>query len=135
MSEVDTTRENCCFVCGAANRFGLRVKVEKGEGSSNILWEPRSEFAGSAGILHGGIVSALMDEAMAYAALSRARNCVTAEMSVRFLKPTMVNQAVIVRGEVIVHQNRLVHTTAELFQNEEMKATATGKFISIVSKT
>ena len=57
-----------CFVCGMKNPFGFQVKPEiVGDGASvRIECTPAEHLQGWANILHGGILSTLLDEAITY---------------------------------------------------------------------
>jgi len=134
MERTKFSEYNNCFVCGTGNPLGMKVTAQKGEGTSIVTWLARREFEGYSGVLHGGIVSALLDEAMAYATLSIASNCATAEMNVRFLRPVRVGESVRVEGVVTGQHRRLYHTSAELIQDGEIRAIATGKFIAAAHK-
>ena len=58
------------------------------------------EFAGFEGFAHGGIVAALLDEVMAWAAMTGAgRPCMTGEMAVRYLRPVPVSEEITAREE------------------------------------
>jgi uncharacterized protein (TIGR00369 family) len=118
-----------CFACGRDNPFGLRVEPERGEETWRIAWTPRAEYEGYEGVLHGGIVATLLDEAMAYAAISVAARAATAEMQVRFLKPVSVTEPLVIEGEVVEKRRRVLSTAARLVQGGETRATATGKFV------
>lgn len=131
MSDAPFREYNNCFACGSENPVGLRVSPQRADGRSRVTWQPRAEYEGYRNVIHGGIVSTLLDEAMAYAALSLVKNCATAEMQVRFQKPVTTDEAIVLEGEVIQRQRRVVHTAARLVQGGVVKATATGKFVCL----
>src|SRR5207248_10441272 len=69
-----------CFVCGDRNPKGLRVRFYIEGDSVSGQFMPCDEHMGFRGITHGGIIAALLDEAMGWApALANRRFCVTAE--------------------------------------------------------
>jgi uncharacterized protein (TIGR00369 family) len=131
MSEPDFREYNNCFACGSENPVGLHVSPQRADGRSRLTWQPGDDYEGYRTVIHGGIVSTLLDEAMAYAALSLFKNCATAEMTVRFRKPVMVEGEVIIEGRVVDRKRRVIHTEAILRQDGVEKATATGKFICL----
>src|SRR5579864_3726600 len=60
----DTTDYQRCFVCGQRNPFGLHL-VFRVEGDSVVAdFQPREEHQGFPGVIHGGIVAAVLDEAL-----------------------------------------------------------------------
>lgn len=134
MSERDYGDYRYCFACGADNPIGLRVTAQYRDGVSELSWTPRREYEGYQGVLHGGIIATLLDEAMAYAAISLVGSCATAEMQTRYRQPVSSTQSLRLEGRVIAHKGRVVTTEADLIQDGALKATATGKFV-IVSRT
>ena len=75
-----------CFVCGAENPRGLRIPfAAKGDGVE-AEYTAESEHVGYEDVVHGGIISALLDEAIIWAVyVSTGRFGVTAELCIRFL--------------------------------------------------
>ena len=60
----DTTDYQRCFVCGQRNPFGLHLVFRLEEESIVADFQPREEHQGFPGVIHGGIVAALLDEAL-----------------------------------------------------------------------
>jgi uncharacterized protein (TIGR00369 family) len=119
-----------CFVCGPDNPGGLHATLERGEGTASCTFTPRPEHQGYAGISHGGILAALLDEVMVYAAVSLGALTSTAEMTVRFHKPAPTGEPLQLTGEVTRHQRRLVECRAEArTQDGTLVASATGKLM------
>lgn len=90
---------NTCFGCGASNDKGLQMQfyVEDDRVCSDFIIPERYE--GWFGIAHGGIVSTLLDEIMSWAAIHfKQKVILTRRMSVEFIHPVKVGQAVTVRG-------------------------------------
>ncbi len=57
-----------CVVCGQEHPRGLRIRYEAGsDGSINARWTPTADWEGFRGIVHGGIVATVLDEAMSKA--------------------------------------------------------------------
>jgi len=58
-------KDSRCYVCGPDNPVGLQVPFRPhGEKGSQARYMARAEHAGWNGILHGGIIFTLMDEAL-----------------------------------------------------------------------
>ena len=73
-----------------SEHIGLRVKRADG-GESLVSLELRPELLNNHASGHGGVLMTLLDSAMAHAALSRvayAREVVTVDMHVAFMRPT-----------------------------------------------
>lgn len=60
----DTTDYQHCFVCGQRNPYGLHLVFRREENSIVADFQPREEHQGFPGIIHGGIVAAVLDEAL-----------------------------------------------------------------------
>lgn len=120
-----------CFACGPENPAGLRVETDREDGTAEIRWTPGREYQGFKGILHGGIVSTLLDEAMAHAVLSVVPGAATASLSVRFQLPVSTDRDVTVRARVEERRGRVILASGVLLQEGREMATAEGKFVLV----
>lgn len=119
-----------CFVCGPENPQGLHAQFECGEGKASVRFVPREEHQGYSGVSHGGIVTALLDEAMVYAATSLGHWTATAEITVRFRRPVPTTEELLVTAEVVQQQRRIIECRAEARAPDgTLLATATGKLM------
>ena len=57
--------EGKCFACGPNNPIGLKLDFQFSGDSYVAKFTPSAQYQGYDGITHGGIVSTLLDEAMA----------------------------------------------------------------------
>ena len=92
--------DNYCFVCGRDNPRGLKIEVRyipEEQAAETELALPR-EYQGWADVIHGGILSTLLDEMMAHAVWRFAGPGVTLSMEVRFHHPLKPDEAILVRG-------------------------------------
>lgn len=106
--------EHGCFGCGRLNQHGLRLRfVREGDGV-RAAFTPRPEDEGYGGVVHGGIVATLLDEAMAWACYARDAWVVTATIQVRFRRPVAVGVPLHARGHVVRDRGRLLEATGEL---------------------
>jgi uncharacterized protein (TIGR00369 family) len=119
-----------CFVCGPENPEGLKARFQAEGGKAEGRFQPRSEHQGYAGVSHGGILAAILDESMVYAAVTLGRWVSTAELVVRYHRPAPTGVELVVRAEVLRHQRRLVECSAEILDGEGTRlASATGKLM------
>ncbi len=132
-SRSEVRRDNRCFVCGQDNPHGLRLVISNPEpGSAETELVIPERFSGWERLTHGGLLATLLDEAMAYACLSRAGNAVTVEITVRFLKPVEVGQKVRVLGRVKAIKGRLVETEGEILNPEgQVAARGQARFLMV----
>ena len=80
----DETDYGLCFVCGPRNRSGLRLRFEREGGVVTTTFRGREEHQGFPGYVHGGVITALLDETMSRVSLLEDRWTMTARMEVRF---------------------------------------------------
>ncbi|MEX2446596.1 MAG: PaaI family thioesterase [Dehalococcoidia bacterium] len=108
--------DQVCFACGARNAHGLHLHFER-DGEDGVLsrYDPKPEDQGFPGVLHGGILAALLDESMAWAmwATDRALG-VTAKMETRYRRPVGVEGTLTVRGRVVRMRGRRIEVEATL---------------------
>ena len=90
-----------CFACGPENPIGMHLHFDRDE-TEGVRCRAllASQFQGWRGIAHGGIVMALLDEAMAHAAGFAGHRGVTASVNVRFRMPVPLETPLEVRGRV-----------------------------------
>ncbi|WP_353684906.1 PaaI family thioesterase [Thermodesulfovibrio sp. 3907-1M] len=122
--------ENYCFVCGKQNPKGLKAVFSQGNGKSytEIILEP--EYQGYSGIIHGGIIAALLDEACVYAANSLGFNTVTAELKIRFKNPVAPEEKIVVEAKANHLKSKLIEAKAWVKDKQnKIVAEAEGKLI------
>jgi acyl-coenzyme A thioesterase PaaI-like protein len=114
MIAVPEPQENC-VVCGRANAGGLRIEYRReADGCVTAIWRPTSAWEGFRGVVHGGIVSTVLDEAMSKAVVGIGRRALTGELRVRFRQPVAPGDDLRVRGWVVLRHRRLIRTEAAL---------------------
>lgn len=80
-----------CFLCGSENVQGLKLAFTADAGTLSTRWTSEKRFQGYADVLHGGIISAILDEVMINLPWKLHDAPVsTAELTVRFLKPAPI---------------------------------------------
>lgn len=88
-TDTKTTKENhrLCLMCGRENplSFGLKFKKD-GDGAVSTTFTGNSNLQGYTGVMHGGVLSTLLDTAMAQCLLHQDIEAVTGELNVRYLE-------------------------------------------------
>ncbi|RLT33678.1 MAG: PaaI family thioesterase [Chloroflexi bacterium] len=106
--------DQVCFACGARNEHGLHLHFSRdGEGAVICRYDPKPENQGFPGVMHGGILAALLDESMAWAmwAADRALG-VTAKMETRYRRTVGTKGTLVVRGRVVRMRGRRIEVEA-----------------------
>jgi acyl-coenzyme A thioesterase PaaI-like protein len=142
--------ESTCFGCGPANDRGLRIaslEADAAGGDSNVRpgelvadWQPLPHHAAFDDVLNGGIIGALLDCHSNWAAAVRLMRdtgaagppgCVTAEMTVRFRRPTPVHIPVRLRAWPVRIDGQRVVVDAELLSGGIVTATCLATFVAV----
>lgn len=118
--------DNHCFICGEQNPIGLRAVFatdpEKGRAETRVRIP--EQFQGWQGIVHGGILSALLDEISAQACMARGLQVVTSEMRLRYRKPVPTGSEITVIGEIAGDRRRLIDVRARIELDAQVMAEA-----------
>jgi uncharacterized protein (TIGR00369 family) len=138
MSEANKTWEDDqhCFLCGHLNPSGLHLDfVPVGEGLE-ARWVTEKRFQGYADVLHGGIISAILDEVMINLPWKRHDAPVTtAELTVRFRRPAPIGQELVFTANVVEGGRRLWQLRSECRGADgTLYAEATAKAMAISFK-
>ena len=130
LREVRARAHPNCVVCGAANKRGLRLKFRSSaDGSVQATFDCLKACEGYIDVLHGGIVTSLLDGAMTNCLFAHGHRGVTAEITVRFRHPVQTGKPAAVRAWLERCCRPLHVLKAELMQDGQLKATARGKFM------
>jgi len=115
----DRYHDQICFACGDRNEHGLHMRFaldpdsEDGSGAIISRYQPRVADQGFPGVLHGGVVVTLMDEAMAWAMWARSQALgVTAKMETRYRRPVPADMMLFVRAVVTRERGRRLEVAA-----------------------
>src|SRR5664280_1686427 len=75
---VIRTEPHACFACGDLNETGLRLLPHLYAGGCWVELAIPERFQGWEGVVHGGIISTILDEVMSWSMVERDRWAVTA---------------------------------------------------------
>jgi acyl-coenzyme A thioesterase PaaI-like protein len=119
--------------CGPDHPHGLRLKFEvNSAGAAAAEWTPTPEWEGFRGIIHGGIVSTVLDEAMAQAITATGCEALTAELKVRFRQCVAAGEPHRLCGWIVSRSKRLIKTEAVLTAaNGSERAHAWASFLAL----
>jgi uncharacterized protein (TIGR00369 family) len=135
MAKIELPHTQGCLVCGRQNPKGLHLHlhVDEASGAVETIFTPAPEHIGFEGIIHGGILATVLDEAMVWAATWQGRTfCVCGEMTIRFRKAAEVGKRVTVQAKVTSSRARMIQTSGEIVDDAgEVLSTATAKYIAL----
>jgi uncharacterized protein (TIGR00369 family) len=123
-----------CFVCGDENVRGLKSKFRVDD-EGRVLLETTVDqsFEGFGGHVHGGVVTALLDETAGWAVMhALQRLCMTVEITVRFRRPVLSGSKVRVVAQPLEAEGRFHRARAEMSDAAgKLLASAIGKFVAV----
>lgn len=121
-----------CFACSPESPSGLKLRFRvHPDGWVVAFFSCREVFQSYPRTLHGGIVAALLDAAMANALFSIGVVAVTAELDVRYRAPVVLERGVVVRGRVEkTTAHPLYYARAEVEQDRNVVARASARFLA-----
>jgi uncharacterized protein (TIGR00369 family) len=125
-------RYNHCFVCGDKNDIGLKIDFFYDEGKAIAEYTPSRSFEGYRNVLHGGIISTLLDEVMIKAILAKGILTVTSRMDVKFKKPAKIGERLLLEGKIKEDKGNIIITEGKVFnQAGSLIATAQGTYFRV----
>ncbi len=119
-----------CVVCGRPRPAGLGLEFQvQPDGGVVAGFDWHEQFGGYAGMLHGGVISAIADGAMTNCLFAHGVAAVTAELNVRFRHPIALGTPLTVTARITRKSAPLFLVEADLTQAGQLKVKATGKFM------
>jgi acyl-coenzyme A thioesterase PaaI-like protein len=131
MSERELRRDNYCFVCGKENPKGMHLSFKRESGKVYSRFSLPKYYQGYDNVIHGGIISLILDEAMAYLQNYEER-FLTGRITVRFHNPLYVGEEVEVRAEIMKERKRFKITKAEMVRVSDGKKIAEAEALMFV---
>ena len=121
-----------CFVCGPKNPIGLKLNFHFNGKSIKTQFTPKKEHQGYLNIVHGGIISTVLDEAMVKLALAMNMPAVTASMEIRLRRALNVGETINVEAEILKNTKKTLETYAKATTEINIViADAKGKLIKV----
>ena len=132
----DSTDYQRCFVCGQRNPFGLHLVFRLEEESIVADFQPREEHQGFPGVIHGGIVAALLDEALGRTSLlgNNQEWTMTGRLEVRYRHYVPYGPLLRVRARLGTERRRMMQASGVLTLADDesvVLAEAQGTFLPL----
>ena len=142
--EIGVQREfapsSICFGCGPANQQGLKINSTRTEDGLELWFTTSDEHQAFPGMVNGGIIGTLLDchgnwtAAMAIMDAKGASHpscTVTANYSVKLLRPTPLDETLIITSEVVELLDERASITMELYAGDKLCARGKGLFVAV----
>src|SRR6266581_6277060 len=114
LSELGVDFDHWCFACGRLNESGMHLDFDVSRGRAETTCVPDRRHQGYDGTVHGGIVTALLDETMGWAIFHEGIWGVTGRITVSFRQPVPVGEALRCSATVTKRTRRAIETHATL---------------------
>ena len=131
---------NACFGCGPANPDGLHIRSFVSGDEVVAEWQPETKYEAFPGVLNGGIIGALLDchcnwtaayHLMKQAGEDHAPCTVTAEYSIKLLRPTPTNGAIHLCAKIVELKGDRATVDGTLTAGGKACATCRGVFVAV----
>ena len=123
-----------CYVCGKKNSEGFKLDFKhpgKGILTAQVAFSRKHQ--GFKGIVHGGMMSMILDEMMVNLAWAEGIPAVTGKLTVRLKKAAKVGETLLFEGRLGELKGRVLHATATA-KNKAGETLAEAKATCIVIK-
>ncbi|MGD9711779.1 MAG: PaaI family thioesterase [Thermomicrobiales bacterium] len=129
-------QDHNCFGCGGLNAHGLHLRFfQNPDGSVWADWTPPPMAEGWQGIVHGGIITTVLDEVMGWVLSAHRIWAVTARLNVSFRKPVEIDIPVKARAWIVEDHGRRISVGAAMTRDADkvVLAEADGMFVRVSS--
>ena len=130
-SEVRYTRSP---LSGPFNPIAPPVTYEYGENSITAKVLFNESYQGPPACVHGGMVAALLDDALGRTRHLTGRNCVTGSLNITYKRPTPINADLTVEARIeSIHERKFI-VTGEIYHDGQVTAAAEAVFVFLADE-
>lgn len=107
-----------CFVCGLQNPFGLHLHFyDNGEDEVRCEYTISDRFQGYPGVAHGGIVAAILDEAIGRVSMisDPMHFMMTATMELKYRQPVPLHTPLTILARKLKDRGRIVKAEGAVY--------------------
>jgi acyl-coenzyme A thioesterase PaaI-like protein len=124
-----------CFICGLENPVGLKLRIYEVEaGVVETTYTAPEHFQGYPGVLHGGIIAAMLDEISGRAFVGTPENprfMFTAKLEVKYRKNVPIGKPLRIVGKAVQDKGRSAEGWAGIYDAESNELLAEGSAIYV----
>jgi uncharacterized protein (TIGR00369 family) len=133
LTQFPHAAQNRCFGCGPANPTGLHLEFLLAPDRSVVcLTSIPMAFEGPRGLLHGGIIATLLDEAMSKAVRALGHTAMTRHLEIDYLRPVPSAAPLRIEGHLVGSDGRKHRTGATILDGDgNTLARGQGLFIEV----
>ncbi|MDQ3656648.1 MAG: PaaI family thioesterase [Chloroflexota bacterium] len=132
---VSFDNQHHCFGCGDLNEHGLHLRFTPDPNGNGVsaLFCPASRVEGYTGVVHGGIISTVLDEVMAWSLYRHDIWAVTGTLTTRYRQPIRIGEETRATGFLVKDRRRAVEMRGEILRVADgmVLADATATFIRV----
>ena len=119
-----------CIACDPQHPSGLRMQFRPAEnGGVTATVDCAPAVQGYAGLVHGGIISLMLDAAMTNCLFQQGVPAFTARLSLRFLEPVHTSGNIVVSARVVRESGKAFMVEGDILQDNSLKAKGEGIFM------
>lgn len=124
---------NRCYGCGKDNPIGLHLRNNYVGEKSHIEFVVKRDYCGHPGLLHGGVIGILFDEAMFHATDRLGIDIVTLTITIDYKNPALEGHQLICEAWIEKHDGRKIDVVAVINDGETGKviAESKGKYLEV----
>jgi acyl-coenzyme A thioesterase PaaI-like protein len=121
-----------CYGCCPTNPIGLRVRFEMRDGRVEGEFTSSEHHVGPPGAVHGGVIAALMDEALSFLCRSVLKWDVrTLREEITFRNSSPIGERIHVEAHIEEEKKRRVFAKARVYSDEHTVAEAMGTLFKV----
>ncbi len=119
------------FVSGSQNHYGMKIvpKLSNSKIITDYIFESR--FQGGPGLVHGGILSAALDDLMGYSCVTHEKSCVTANLEINYIYPVPVEIEFELQAWVTKIDGKKLYLESSIVKGDKVHIEGKGLFIDL----
>ena len=122
------------WITGHSNPLSPMMRLEPLENGAQGRVRLDHGYVGAPGWVHGGMVSALMDQLMGFILISQGDPCVTQSLTIHYDRPTPSHHDLLFRAWIEKEEGRRVHLRGEVKAGDEVSARGEAIFVRFDAK-